>query len=606
MTLGEGAGLRRDVTALRPRPPAEAWALGVQTVDPRLGQADPGLVARLTPQRCLALRVLPWRRVGAATLVLSADLAAARLHLAELEAALGHVRLARAEPAALHAALARDAGRPLARGAERRVPGRWSCRTLPSRPLAHAALAAAVALLAALLAAPLLAVAALTAAAVGCLLLTSALKLVTAAATLRRDRRDDGAAVIPARLPVVSLLVPLYREDRIATRLLQRIEALDYPRDRLDLCLILEDDDAATRGALARADLPPWAQVIEVPEGTLRTKPRALNYALGFAKGSIVGIYDAEDAPAPDHLRRVAEGFARRGPEVACLQGALDFYNPRRNWISRCFTLEYGAWFRVMLPGLERLGLVIPLGGTTLFLRREAIEGAGGWDAHNVTEDADLGLRLARLGLRTEVIGIATMEEANSRAWPWVKQRSRWLKGYAVTWAVHMRDPAALWRDLGPVRFAAVQVQFLCTVLGFALAPLLWSFWLVPLGLPHPLAPLLPPALLVSLSILFLASQVLDLSYAWLGARRSGRPDLAWWAPALNVYFPMATLAVWRALWEVAACPFRWDKTQHGLDEPEEEAPAAPATRAPSHPPRDLATGAATGAAEGLTALAAV
>ncbi len=585
MILGEGAGLRREVTALRPRPApgvTETWAFGIQTVDPRRGRADPGLVARLTPRRCLALRVLPWRRVGAATLVLCADPAITRLHLAEIEGALGHVRLAHADAAALRAALARDAGRPLALGAERRVPGRWSCRTLPRLSLARTALAAAAALLAALVAAPLLVVAALTAVAAACLLLTSALKLATATATLRRDRRDDGAEVIPARLPVVSLLVPLYREERIATRLLQRIEALDYPRDRLDLCLVVEDDDAATQGALARTALPPWAQVIEVPEGTLRTKPRALNYGLGFARGDIVGIYDAEDAPAPDHLRRVAAGFARRGPEVACLQGALDFYNPRRNWIARCFTLEYGAWFRVMLPGLERLGLVIPLGGTTLFLRREAIERAGGWDAHNVTEDADLGLRLARMGLRTEVVGIATMEEANSRPWLWVKQRSRWLKGYAVTWAVHMRDPVALWRDLGPRRFAAMQVQFLGTVLGFALAPFLWSFWLVPLGLPHPLAPLLPPAMLVALSILFLASQVLDLGYAWLGARRAGRPDLAWWAPALSLYFPMATLAVWRALWEVAACPFRWDKTQHGLDEPEEEAPAArPAARAP-------------------------
>jgi glycosyltransferase XagB len=185
-----------------------------------------------------------------------------------------------------------------------------------------------------------------------------------------------------------------------------------------------------------------------------------------------------------------------------------------------------------------------------------------------VTEDADLGIRLARNGFRTEMIPIATQEEANARLWPWIRQRSRWLKGYAITWAVHMRDPVALWRDLGARRFWGFQLMFLGTLLQFALAPILWSFWLVPLGVPHPFGAFMPQATLVALSILFLSSQVLDITFASMGVHRAGKGHLALWAPTLIFYFPLATLAVYRALWEIARCPFRWDKTEHGIDPP--------------------------------------
>jgi len=216
---------------------------------------------------------------------------------------------------------------------------------------------------------------------------------------------------------------------------------------------VLEDNDTTTRKALCRTSLLTWMRSIVVPEGTLRTKPRALNYALDFARGSIVGVYDAEDSPDPNQLRIVAATFANAGPQVVCLQGILDYYNSGANWLTRCFTIEYASWFRVVLPGYARMGLVVPLGGTTLFFRHDILEKLGGWDAHNVTEDADLGLRLARAGYETVFIPSVTQEEANGRFWPWVKQRSRWLKGYAITYCVHMRDPGRLWRDLGPWRF---------------------------------------------------------------------------------------------------------------------------------------------------------
>ncbi|TNC50053.1 glycosyltransferase [Rubellimicrobium rubrum] len=550
----------------RSRPVLRAPAEELRLVDPRALPPDADLVSRLDPVLAMTEGLLPWRRLAQVAVVLCADPFASRRHLPRLEAALGPVQLARAEPASLSAALHRAVGQPLALRAEQRLPGSASCRTLPGARLLRWALAASIGLAALSALAPLAVLASPAALAVLSLLSSVLLKIAAVAVTLRRDRHDDGASVVPARLPVVSVLVPLYREREIAGTLLRRMEALDYPRDLLDLCLVVEDDDQLTHAALGAARLPPHAQIVVVPEGTLRTKPRALNYALNFARGSLIGIYDAEDAPAPDHLRRVAEVFARRGSGTACLQGALDYFNCDRNWIARCFTLEYASWFRVLLPGLERLGLALPLGGTTLFLRREALEAVGGWDAHNVTEDADLGIRLARHGYRTEMIAIATQEEANARAWPWVKQRSRWLKGYAVTWAVHMRDPVRLWHELGPRRFWGFQIMFLGTLLQFALAPLLWSFWLVPLGLSHPLAPLLPPGLMVGLSILFLSAQALDIAFAWVGARRAGKGHLAVWGVTLMVYFPLATLAIYKALWELARCPFHWDKTAHGID----------------------------------------
>ena len=195
------------------------------------------------------------------------------------------------------------------------------------------------------------------------------------------------------RLPKVSILVPLFRETEIAHALIARLTRLTYPKCLLDVILVMEEEDETTRKTLAAIDLPPWIRPVIVPDGSPRTKPRAMNYALDFCQGDIIGIFDAEDAPDPDQITIVARRFQTAPPDVVCLQGVLDYYNPRQNWLARCFTIEYATWFRLMLPGLARLGFAIPLGGTTLYFRRDVLEELGGWDAHNVTEDADLGFR---------------------------------------------------------------------------------------------------------------------------------------------------------------------------------------------------------------------
>jgi glycosyltransferase XagB len=348
----------------------------------------------------------------------------------------------------LHRAVAEIRGGSLKQRAETCVAARESCRTwkasrfgmglwtlIAARPLATALAPLAVFL-------TLLVIVGLALSA------GTLLKIVAAATMLRARARPRPTPALPAgERPVISILVPLYREPDIAPRLVARLGALTWPREKLDVLLAIEENDHLTRNALRRARLPAWMRVVVVPDSKLKTKPRAMNYALDFARGSIVGVYDAEDAPAHDQLHRIAARFAEAGPDLACIQGVLDYYNPRTNWIARCFTIEYASWFRMMLPGFQRLGLAVPLGGTTLFFRREILEKLGCWDAHNVTEDADLGIRLARHGYRTELMETVTLEEANCRIVPWIKQRSRWLKGYAMTYAVHMRDPVLLWRS---------------------------------------------------------------------------------------------------------------------------------------------------------------
>lgn len=526
---------------------------------------DPDLATRFGLAECRAAGVLPWARLGPETLVLAQSprhLNAARPRLTALFGP--HLRPVAVPRAKIEAEILSRFGPALARAAETRVPPAESCRTLDTRRLTRLAAAGAASLAAAAILAPVQTFAALFLLATLSLLVTTAFKIATALATLRAETMPPPPALPDAALPPITLFIALYREDEIASRLIRRLDRLDYPRDRLELVLIVEDDDHATRAALDRAALPAWMRVLSAPEGTIRTKPRALNLALDAAQGDIVGVYDAEDAPEPDQLRKVAAAFAAAPPDMACVQAKLDFYNPRTTWIARCFTLEYALWFRLILPGIERLRFPLPLGGTSVFLRREVLATLGGWDAHNVTEDADLGIRLARHGYSTRVIQSTTYEEANARALPWVRQRSRWIKGYIVTWLVHMRQPRRLWQQLGPRGFLGFQTIFLGSLSQTCLGPLLWTLWTIPLGLGHPLVGVLPPPALALIGTLFLGVEVLGILLSLIALRRSGQRINPLWIPALHAYFPLGSVAAVKALAELLAAPFYWDKTRHG------------------------------------------
>ncbi len=534
-----------------------------QVVDPVQVAADPRLIDRIGAERCLRDGLLPWRNAGGVTVLLTAYTEEFARHRAELTRIFGPVSIALAPYARIEAALHHLRGPRLAREAERRVASGESCRDWSGRE--GKVLSMALIVLGALVVVfPLKAFSLALLWAVISLVPVTGLKIAALIASAWPQKPASAPPLSIAHQPIVSVIVALYKESDIAGRLVRRLSRLDYPHDLLDVLLAVEEDDHITRDALAQTQLPAWMRIVVVPRGQVKTKPRALNHALTQARGTIVGVYDAEDAPEPDQITKVVRRFHERGPKVACLQGVLDFYNPTDNWLARSFTLEYGGWFRVILPGLVRLGMPIPLGGTTLFFRRAALAQVGGWDAHNVTEDADLGLRLARHGFRTELIETTTYEEANCRALPWVKQRSRWIKGYMMTYGVHMRHPGQTLRDLGLRGFLGFQILFLGSLSQALLSPVLWSAWLLAFGLPHPAATTLSPAILHAMAWLALGCEVSGFLVHALGRHRSGQPIGLLWIPTLSLYFPMAALAAYKALWEAVWSPFYWDKTTHG------------------------------------------
>ena len=550
---------------------ARQWQVSV--VDLTREHPDPRLIDALGAELCLAQAMVPWRQIGGHTVIATARPESFAALKSELPAKFAPYRMMLAPEREVHESLLRRRQTALIRRAEVKVDLAESCRTHNEARAARIATAFVILTCLGLWFAPQWIFGALFGWVMLTLIASMGLKLMAFAAEFSALRKADARPVPerrpkagpPPRLPIISVMVPLFRENDIAARLIERLGRLTYPRELLDVILVAEQSDTITRDALARTQLPRWMRVVSVPDGPIKTKPRALNYALSFCRGSVIGVWDAEDAPEPDQLHIVARHFAQAPAEVACLQGILDYYNPRTNWLSRCFTIEYATWFRMFLPGLARLGFVVPLGGTTLFFRRDALEKLGGWDAHNVTEDADLGVRLARHGYRTELIPAVTYEEANCRAIPWVKQRSRWLKGYAMTWSVHMRDPLQLWRDLGTKRFIGVQILILGSLSQYILAPVLWSFWITLFGLWHPIASNMPAVLFWPMMALFVASELTNIAAGMWAVRHEEHRYLMKWVPSLHLYFPLGALAGWKAIYEVIAMPFYWDKTHHGI-----------------------------------------
>lgn len=367
--------------------------------------------------------------------------------------------------------------------------------------------------------------------------------------------------------PKVSILVPLFKENSILERLSERMQTLAYPKELLEICFIYEQDDPQTKSALEKLDLPDYMKLIEIPVGELQTKPRAMNYALDFCAGSIIGIYDAEDAPEIDQIEQVIQKFAISGDDVACIQCVLDFYNTDTNWISRCFTIEYAVLFRVILPALDRLKLPIPLGGTSVFFRRDILEKLGRWDAYNVTEDADLGYRLYRMGYRCSWVNSVTYEEANYRFLPWIKQRSRWLKGFFMTVSVHLKNPLTLKRKVG---IYAVSTMFCLSVIPWIICPfmpIILPMWLLSLGMDLPVYSALPTWFINTLTFTFVASELMSLFLGYSATHGDRHKHLRYWLPSTILYWPLACFASYKALYEVFTRPIYWDKSEHGLND---------------------------------------
>lgn len=529
---------------------------------------DPDLMTKIDPVICSKYSCLPYRRDGDTLEIVTSCPEQFRRIEPLLELPFKKIRLCIATEHSINTWLAQHCRETLSARADILCPAEFSCRSW-ARSLRRPRLAAIIlAFIAAGITFPQASIWILYSWAILVLLTTSALRITALVQKLKPehpDKNDPQNMARTQKLPTVSILVPLYREEKVLPDLIARLATTHYPKELLDICLILEENDTHTRQAVEKTNLPNWMRCVIVPPSGVKTKPRAMNYALDFCHGEIIGIYDAEDAPEPDQINKIAAKFSVSGPEIACIQAYLDYYNPKENWISRCFTIEYAIWFRLVLQGIQRLGLPVPLGGTSVFFRRETLVKLGAWDVHNVTEDADLGIRLARMGYRCAFEATTTFEEANYRLYPWIKQRSRWLKGYAMTWITHVRAPRKLLGELGLAGFITFHVLLFGTLSTFLLAPAVWSFWLIAIGLTPGFAAYLPASAWTFMGTLFLCSEIILLIIGLTATAGKEHRYLWPWVPTMILYWPLGTLAAFKAMYELLTSPFYWDKTQHGL-----------------------------------------
>ena len=396
--------------------------------------------------------------------------------------------------------------------------------------------------------------------------LPAAFRILVVVSPARRPRHfvrataDDG-------LPVYTVIAPLHREVRVVDQLLSAIERLDYPAEKLDVIVIVEADESATRAAITRRKHRLPITVIPAPPAGPRTKPKALNIALELARGRFVVIYDAEDRPESGQLRFALQAFRSAGNDLACVQARL-CTDTDTTWLARYFTAEYAGHFDVFLPKLAEFGLPLPLGGSSNHFRTAALRKAGGWDPYNVTEDADLGMRLARFGYRCGVIETTTYEEAPASVRRWLGQRSRWLKGWMQTFLVHMRQPLRSFRELGPRGFATLLLvvggnAFVALVHPILIARLCWD-----------LAFGSRDSIEVALCVLSVAAGYLpSAALAWRGLSYRGVPDrlrILVWTP---LHWLLLSAAAWWAAGELIFAPARWNKTEHGTDREQAIAP---------------------------------
>ena len=382
---------------------------------------------------------------------------------------------------------------------------------------------------------------------------------------------------LDAELPVYSILVPAYDEATIMHQLAQALCALDWPSEKLDIQILLEADDPETFAAARAANFPLHTRFVIVPPGGPRTKPNALNFGLAQAHGRYVTVYDAEDIPHPDQLRVAFEHFRTAPDRIVCLQAALSGDNGSASWLAANWSLEYATQFGLLLPAHAAYRLPLLIGGTSNHFRKQALMALGGWDAWNVTEDADLGMRIARAGLLSSVCASVTSEDAPTRFTDWRAQRSRWIKGYIQTWLVLMRNPRKTCAQMGFARFCAMQLS----LGGAILTPLLHG----PVALFVLTTLLCPDISLCRSGIMLLVAGIFIGFCSDLAA--PGRYTLSRiFAIATRVfYWPLLSLAAYRAIWELANAPFFWAKTPHHPRDRKVTLPCSTGVSASASPP---------------------
>ena len=387
----------------------------------------------------------------------------------------------------------------------------------------------------------------------------SILILAGAVSRMSRPMDDDRSGTRGKTIwPVYTVLVAVYREPRAVPGLVAALKGLDYPKRQLDIQILIEEEDEETLNALLALKLKPHFRIVPVPKGNVQTKPRALNYGLSLALGQYVAIYDAEDQMHAGQLKAAVRAFQSGGDaSLCCVQAPLIPHNGRESWIARQFQLEYLTHFGLIVPGLTACRAPVMLGGTSNHFRRDILEQVGGWDPCNVTEDADLGLRLSAAGYRIGVISPPTYEEAPVRCRQWIGQRSRWVKGFIQTLGVFTRNPKKMIRQMGMLRWMSAMALLSGAVFS-ALAHGPLAIWLLVCALAPGLG--VPDAALCLLATGF-GLHIVGSVFSW------ERISFAYVFGALTApfYWPLQTIAAIKAIHELIKRPYFWDKTEHGL-----------------------------------------
>lgn len=369
--------------------------------------------------------------------------------------------------------------------------------------------------------------------------------------------------------PMYTILCPLYKEWKVIPQFVTSINNIDYPKNKLQVILLLEEDDKESIENIKKFTLPSFFEILIVPHSKPKTKPKACNYALPFAKGEYTVIYDAEDVPDRKQLKKAILGFKKADNRTICIQAKLNFYNPHQNILTRVFTAEYSLWFDLILTGLQSIHAPIPLGGTSNHFRTKDLFKLKGWDSFNVTEDCDLGMRLVKAGYRTAVIQSITLEEANSDLKNWFWQRTRWIKGYMQTYILHMRKPSEFLRTWKEPHFVTFQLVVGGKILSIIINPLMWvitiSYFLFRAQIGTFIESFFPaPVLYMGLTSLLLGN-FLYAYYYMVGCVKHGHDELVKYLFLVPFYWLAMSVAAWVAFYKLLTAPHHWSKTKHGL-----------------------------------------
>lgn len=380
--------------------------------------------------------------------------------------------------------------------------------------------------------------------------------------------REELSEIADKQLPTYTILCPLYKEAAVLSHFLSAVDKLDWPKDKLDVLLLLEEDDQETQNVIRGLSLPAYIRPIVVPESTPKTKPKACNYGLSLAQGKYVVIFDAEDRPEPLQLKKAFLAFSQTDKNVVCLQAKLNYYNPHQNLLTRLFTAEYSLWFDVTLTGLQSIGTAIPLGGTSNHFRTDDLIRLQGWDPFNVTEDADLGVRLFKEGYRTAIIDSTTLEEANSRLGNWTRQRSRWIKGYMQTYLVQMRNPISFARQKG-IHSLFFQLTVGGKIAFIFINPFLWAATISYFALNHLVGPTIESLYPAPIFYMAVASLVFGnfmfMYYYMIGCAKRQHWQVIKYVFLIPAYWLFISFAAVVAAYQLIVKPHYWEKTVHGF-----------------------------------------